>query len=116
MKIGKYTLPEVAKFLVALAALVIAAVAMFVTLDPNFQPAVETLIYAVLGVVGVFALPHPTQDQVYKALSALAGALLAVIQFYHTIPSSTTTKVIALCFAFAVAYAVWRTPNKTSAT
>jgi hypothetical protein len=111
MTILGHTLPEVQKFLIALLGLIIAGVALFVGLDPGFQAGVETLIIAVIGVVAVFALPNPTGDAVYKALAALATSLLAVLEFYATIPSSTTTKVLALLYAFAVTYAVWRKTN-----
>lgn len=114
MTIFGYTLAEVQKFLIALAGLIIAGVAMFITLDPSFQAAVETLLIALIGVVSVFAVPNPTQDDVYKALSAFVSAAIAVIQFYHTVPSSTTTKVIALVYAFAVVYVIWRKSNTRS--
>lgn len=111
-----HTLAEVQKFLVALIAFIIAGVGLFVTLDPGFQEGVETLIFAAIGVAAVFSIPHPTQDQVYKAFSALVTAGISVIQFYHTVPSSTTSKVIALAFAAAAVYAIWRTPNAQSST
>jgi hypothetical protein len=111
MTIFGYALPEIQKFLLAVAALVIAGAAMLITLDPGFQAAVETLIIAVIGAVAIFAVPNPSTADVNKGLAALTSALVAVIQFYHSVPSSTTTKVIALCYAFATAYVIWRTRN-----
>lgn len=111
MTIFGHTLPEVQKFLIAVAALLIAGVAMFVTLDPGFQAGVETLIVAVIGAIAVFGLPNPNPDEVNKALAALATSLISVIQFYHTVPSATGTKVLALVFAFATTYCIWRKSN-----
>lgn len=111
MTIFGYTLPEVQKFLLALAALAIAGAAMFLTLDPGFQAGVETLIIGFIGAVAVFSIPNPDQEAVYKALSGLAGSLITVIQFYHAVPSGIGTKVVALCYAFAVAYCIWRKTN-----
>lgn len=116
MTIFGYSLEEIQKSLVALVAFIIAGVALFVTLAPGFQEAVEVLLIALIGVVSVFSLPHPTVDSVNKALGAFISAAITVIQFYHTIPSSTTTKVIALVYAFAVVYVIWRTRNIQSTT
>jgi len=112
MTIFGYTLPEIRKFLIATVGFLIAAAALVVFIAPGFQEAVETLIIAAIGAIGVFALPNPSEEQVYKALSALVGGLLAVVQFYHTIPSGLAVKIGALVYAFAIAYVVWRTSNK----
>jgi hypothetical protein len=111
MTVFGYTLPEIQKFLLALAALVIAGLALFIGFDPAFQPAVETLIVGFIGAVAVFSLPNPTADAVYKALAALAASLLTVVEFYHKFDPSTSTKVLALLYAFAVTYVIWRKGN-----
>lgn len=111
MTIFGYTLPEIQKALIALAGLIIAGAAMFLTLDPSFQAGVEVLIIALIGVVSVFSLPNPSPDQVNKALGAFVTAFVAVLQFYHTVPSSTVTKILAIVYAFAVVYCIWRKSN-----
>lgn len=116
MLIFGHTLAEVRKFLIALLAFIIAGVGLFLTINPDFQQAVETLIFAAIGVAAVFSIPHPTQEEVYKAFSAFVTAGIAVIQFYHTIPSSTTSKIIALVYAGVAVYAVWRVPNAQTST
>lgn len=115
MTIFGYTLPEIQKFLIALVGLVIAGVALFVGFDPGFQPAVEVLVTGLIGAIAVFALPNPSADAVYKALAAFATALLTVVEFYQHIPSSTATKVLALLYAFALTYVIWRKGNSTPA-
>lgn len=115
MTIFGHTLPEVQKSLIAVAALLIAAVALVFPLHAGFQEAVETLIIAAIGLAGVFAIPNPSPDDVYKAFSAFVGAAMAIVEFYQTIPTATGTKILALAYAIAVVYCIWRVSNKKPA-
>lgn len=111
--LGKYTTDEAAKFLVSLAAVGVAAVAMFFVVDPGLGPAIETLIIAAAGAFVVLGTKNATADAIDKAVMQFVVAGIALLNYFIKVDPGVVTKIGGFVFVCVSAYAVWRKGNTT---
>lgn len=107
------------KAVASLLVFAFAAIALFwggsifgFHINASFEDKALALIPLLGGVVAVLATKNATEDAVDKAVSQLLTGLLAVAQFFHTIPADTGVKIGAVVYSLiAAVYLVWRIPN-----
>jgi hypothetical protein len=114
------TIQKYSKMVASLIVFAFAAIALFwggqifgFHIEANFEDKVMALLPLLGAVVAVLATKNATEDAVDKAVSQFLTGLLAVAQFFHTIPAGTGVKIGAVVYALIGAvYLVWRVPNK----
>jgi hypothetical protein len=79
--------------LLQLVSVVVLMLGFFIVLDPDTKAAYQAVVIAVFSVFAVFAAKNPTADSVNKSLSSLLSSVVAVVNLYATVPTSTVEKI-----------------------
>ena len=97
-----YSLAELQKLVVQLISVAMALAVLFVTLDPGLGPALAAVAAAVFGVIGVFAAPNINSTDATKAVTSLAGSVIAVVALLGGEVSTDTEEEIGTLVALAI--------------
>lgn len=107
-----YSLAEAKKAVIALIVFGASVVAMFIAYDPGINEAAITLAGAIFGVIGVFAAPQFSMEDLSKAVVALQGALIALGNFFLVIHPSTVVQISSVVGSALALYAIYRANNE----
>ena len=97
-----YSLAELQKLVIQLISVAIALAVLFVALDPGLGPALAAVAAAVFGVIGVFASPNINATDATKAVTSLAGSVIAVVALLGGEVSTDTEEEIGTLVALAI--------------
>jgi len=110
-----YSLAELKKVSVSLV-FAIAYVAAFLIFgngadNLSFANVCVACVGPLFAVIGVFGAKNLDPDALDKSLQQLVGAVITVVGYFTTVPSSTTQQVILVVGALASAFVVFHTHN-----
>lgn len=115
------SLAECRKALLALAIFLGTGLAYVLHFDPSFGTSLQVLVGGVFGVIGVFAAPQFSEQDLSKALAGATGAVFSILQFFEINNVAVETQVYSLIGLGIAAFSIWwvgnaghRTPLKAS--
>lgn len=106
-----YSFAQVRKSMLALTIFLGAALAYVLHFDPSFGVALEALVGGVFAVIGVFAAPQFSEQDLSKSLTFAVGALFSVLKFLGIENASLETEIYTFLGLVVAVIAVWWTGN-----
>lgn len=111
LSIFGHTLAETKKTVIALLVLLASAVALFVVYDPGIKTALIVLVGNGFAVVGVFAAPKFSVEDLSKTLGQLSGSVFTLLAFWIKVNPSLPVTIASVIALVPVGYAVWKAQN-----
>jgi hypothetical protein len=107
-----YTLAESKKAVLAFILFGGSIAALFVAYNPEVNQVAISIAGAVFGIIGVFASPQFSIEDLSKWVTALQGAVIAMANFWVAVSPSLTVKITTAVGAAIGLYALYRANNE----